>query len=102
MKDELVHDFLAKIPSTGTRLAFEFIVKGNGVETITLRKHCRGQSESVSYTLEEFVVMFTELATMMRSDEFLKTLYEERYIVAATEIQEGMVIEATYLPVTTF
>ena len=89
MKSKIHHQFDMKLADK-QRLLFEFYVDPNGAEHVTLgRRDITGATSYIHYTYEEFIIMFTELATMMMTKEFASVMHSERYINAATEIQIG-------------
>ena len=96
MKSKIYHQYEV-ILADKRQLMFEFGINEEGIEYVSLgRKSENGICDSVHYTYEEWIIMFTELATMMHSKEFVSVMQTERYINAATEIQLGADSYATY------
>ncbi len=95
MKSKIYHQYEV-ILADKRRLMFEFGIE-KGVEYVSVgRKSETGICDYVKYSYEEWIIMFTELATMMHTKDFVSVMQTERYINAATEIQIGADSYATY------
>ena len=97
MRQQILHNFKMTSPGNIKAVMFEFGINESGVEYVSVGKRNEdGRLKEVEFSYEEFIILFAELATMMQTKEFASVMMNERYINAATDIQIGAEIVATY------